>query len=573
VPPPPISTQSKYGYDLGIRLFTSDEGLYTAPLPNQHLSDISLTVVERHEMEKCHREYISVVDVRTLFSGIEGCERTASRLATIQIRPDVQARQVMKSVAAVVTDIGGTIAFKGETRVIGSLPPDDAACDMDDDNINDTMLDEPVLPGVDLDIQLCVKKTSRYYERVLVIQILPLEGQGSKPQALGKEVEEDKLEDTARFLLYSESNSDGTFTKDKYPCLTDEYGLVVKAGWKLICRIIREMDKMVFSSCTLHTKPFTSIIDPRYAYQLRVLCRDIMLNSLQRISKELDGLLRNAEKACSNLLKLLEPAFEQYDIEFPEPMIFTDFDIDEQDETDDIDLDKQSNTILERIIKRHFRTPGQAMQLLTAKFYEVDEEELQNRKHFKENEIVDRLAIIRTHEHTHISLLQEAFTRNVIAKQEAENFHSAAAEHDHRSTYLPSDQVPILKFKLILATSEKYTNITGMCYCTPYQILISHKQVPFGSSQTNLMDMKEAKVAIWRSAKKKRFRENPDGVILTWEEGELSFVPFIGAGRFKEFVETMNRINIDEEEGDYDDKSTMLEVIGEEKEDGWGYDC
>lgn len=70
-------------------------------------------------------------------------------------------------------------------------------------------------------------------------------------------------------------------------------------------------------TCRFGAFPALPTLDVQYCSQLRRLSREGMIVSLLKSASELEEYAREAEYACANLIQMLRPTFDAYEIEAP----------------------------------------------------------------------------------------------------------------------------------------------------------------------------------------------------------------------------------------------------------------
>lgn len=84
-------------------------------------------------------------------------------------------------------------------------------------------------------------------------------------------------------------------------------------------------------TCRFGAFPALPTLDVQYCSQLRRLSREGMIVSLLKAASDLEEYAREAEYACANLIQMLRPTFEAYEIEppaLPHPLPLTAYPLD-----------------------------------------------------------------------------------------------------------------------------------------------------------------------------------------------------------------------------------------------------
>ena len=85
------------------------------------------------------------------------------------------------------------------------------------------------------------------------------------------------------------------------------------------------------STCPFGAFPALPTLDAHYCSHIHMLCREAMIASLLRSAAELEQFARESELSCANLILLLRPTFELYDLlppALPAPIPLTAYPLD-----------------------------------------------------------------------------------------------------------------------------------------------------------------------------------------------------------------------------------------------------
>mmetsp|Transcript_56759 Transcript_56759/g.67994 ORF Transcript_56759/g.67994 Transcript_56759/m.67994 type:complete len:579 (+) Transcript_56759:220-1956(+) len=440
------------------------------------------------------------------------------------------------------------------------------------------------LGDIGVDAQLCTRRT-RECERVLVVRIILLEEpDGSLDDSEAEE--EDWIVEATNYWLAEKKGDEKTANiwplkmlspkkgQDKernnlFPCLSDDYAQLVKKSWKMIVDIIQELETRDLAYCTITTAPFGAFpslptLDAHYVAQLRHLSRENMITSLLKTARDLESFALENEHKCNNLTKLLHVAFNSYDIEPPilpekKPLSAYPLKYDPPDELHP-PWGKRVQSALEKISNSSFKA-SDAVRLVNSAFQRQDDEEMTARLSRKNSQVMERLHQVQEYKRGLLATLRLAYGRFPRATRAAKEFLSITKRINNTADV--RDCIPLLTTSVLLATPKSgYTNTTATCVVTSDQIFINIPSIPllgFLSHAKHFLFSTHDDIQVWEMDKKFHGRlyigdgMNPDGVrICVNGEERMSFVPEVGAKRFKLFVEMVleGTKSCDKEDGD-----------------------
>ena len=120
------------------------------------------------------------------------------------------------------------------------------------------------------------------------------------------------------------------------PGLNSDDWPVVLASWRFLQAVWDELETRDLTYTTLSTSRFGAFpalptLDVHYCSQIRRLSREAMIVQLLKSASELEEYAREAEYACANMIALLRPTFETYEIDapsLPKPVALTAYPLD-----------------------------------------------------------------------------------------------------------------------------------------------------------------------------------------------------------------------------------------------------
>jgi len=409
------------------------------------------------------------------------------------------------------------------------------------------------------------------------------------------------------------------------PVLSSHDFPFIQSSWRFLKECLNELDDRNLLYSTLATSSFGSFpalptIDVHYCSQIRLLCRENMIKCLLKAASELETYARESEFACANLIQLLRPTFDLYEMNpppLPKPVPLTAYPLEftppeascppwgqkvmealnlvasksNIDKSAVFGNDKQHESniggkVVEAVasnvtsesrgvstVSSGFKVAREAASLIVSAFQRQDDEEQAARLGRKNVQVMDRLAKMQAHKRESIISLRDSYGCNLAATRAADDFHSKAQQVvdgpkfqeadnldlDDFSTiiggrgkgtsptesllpfYAASDQVPLLKCGILLGGA------TGTCYITAHQILFVTQLIPIlGGSRIHLVSVSHIEVVVQKPSSSilnplpasVSLRRFVNGV----EKEVLSFIPSLGAQRFKSFIDVVKAV-------------------------------
>lgn len=265
--------------------------------------------------------------------------------------------------------------------------------------------------------------------------------------------------------------------------------------------------------------------------------------SLLKAASDLEEYAREAEYACANLIQMLRPTFEAYEIEppaLPQPLPLTAYPLDftppqstcppwgmrVMEALNKVAVMTSEENAKEELIsamspeKRKgesamtsLKMSDEAIQMVFNAFQMQDDEEQSARLGRKNVQVMDRLAKMQAHKRTSIAVIRDSYgryvrsllllllagkayylfttlsfvfdiSRNSQVVKAADDFHCKAQQACPEDEKSPEDQVPLYKCSVLARSS------TGTCYITSTQILFVTQFIPLvGGQMCTLFDL------------------------------------------------------------------------------------
>eukprot|EP00934_Nitzschia_sp_Nitz4_P006659 Nitzschia sp. Nitz4//scaffold7_size249615//80915//83500//NITZ4_001161-RA/size249615-processed-gene-0.134-mRNA-1//1//CDS//3329558394//6649//frame0 len=287
------------------------------------------------------------------------------------------------------------------------------------------------------------------------------------------------------------------------PSLSERDWSLMEVSWTLTKSIVEELDTRDCTYNTLSSLPFGQFpslptLDVHYCSQLRRLSRETMIANLLRAAKDLEEYTKGAEYNCAICITLLDPIFAHYAIpkvEFPKtaksledyPLEYT---------PPQVAFPPWGNLVMEALNKIAARTPTgeidviSAVKLVYQAFSRQDDEEQTARLGRKNTQIMERLAMLQTHQRQLIRNVSDSHVYSGKANRAAEAFYKRAqkasnAGKDGYPTGSLEPEVPLLSFRISLGAST-----SGTCYVSSKQILFVTTFIPLvGGTRSVVFDL------------------------------------------------------------------------------------
>lgn len=335
------------------------------------------------------------------------------------------------------------------------------------------------------------------------------------------------------------------------PALSPEDWPYVCHCWMLVEHIWEELDSRDLSFSSLQTAPFGMFpslptVDGHYCSQLRRVCRENMIFSLLKSASELEEYAREAEYACANLVQVLKPTFEIYQLTapaLPQALPLTAYPLDFTPHQATCPpwgirvmeaLNKIS--VMDHTSENSFDRAEKSVQMVLDAFQLQDDEEQSARLGRKNVQVMDRLAKMQAHKRDSIDKITQSYTKSSKASKAANEFHHFALKAN--SDVAAEEQVPLFKCSILVGTAT-----TGTCYVTASQIMCVTQLIPIlGGNTVTLLDLDGLNFVV-QEASTSLLSPIPAGIsIRRGGEEVYSFRPSYGAARLKGFLEIVQAV-------------------------------
>ena len=340
------------------------------------------------------------------------------------------------------------------------------------------------------------------------------------------------------------------------PALNADDYEVIHSSWRLTQAVWDELETRDLTYTTLKTRRFGAFpslptLDVHYCSQLRRICRESMIFSLLKVASELEDFAREGELACANLITLLKPTFEAYGVEAPSlpratPLYAYPLDFvapqtlnppfgakvehalnEVQAMTSDAGKEDEpfalpSSPIPSLDPEESLKMASEAVRLVVEAFRKQEDEEESARLVRKNVQVMDRLAMMQSHQKLSIQILENCHSQSATAALAAEAFEKKTGIRE----------VPLLKWGIVVGRA------TGTCTVTAQHILFVTQLIPvIGGNTTTLFKLEDVEFAI-QEASVSLLNPLPT-VIRVIQHGQevYSFRPSIGGARLKSFLE------------------------------------
>jgi hypothetical protein len=349
------------------------------------------------------------------------------------------------------------------------------------------------------------------------------------------------------------------------PCLNPTDWPVVQASWPWVYSLWSELETRDLTYTTLYTTtafgkfPSLSTLDVHFCSQIRRLSRETMVVQLLRSASDLEDYARQAEYACANMISLLQPTYQSYELEppaLPEPVPLTSYPLDfvppqteyppwgrkVMEALNQVQAASSTNTLPGSNMDNLFtgeapmafnqldkataedslKRAAQAVDLVISAFQQQDDEEKGARLARKNVQVMDRLAKMEEHQIKSIATLINS------------DSPKAQRASDELFTKTKIRQVPLLKWSVVVGSS------TGTCWVTAGHIIFSTQLIPVVGSLT-------VQVFAWKSISVAKTETtpsllNPLSVAIQIQSDETgdtlcSFRPSVGGVRLYSFLQ------------------------------------
>jgi hypothetical protein len=330
------------------------------------------------------------------------------------------------------------------------------------------------------------------------------------------------------------------------PALSQEDWPRLCHSWRLVEYIWEELDTRDLSFSSLMTAPFGKFpslptLDVHFCSQLRRVCRENMIISLLKSASELEEYAREAEYACANLIQVLKPTFEIYQLTapaLPQALPLTAYPLDFTPHQATCppwgirvmeSLNKIS--IMDHSPNHSFDRAEKAVQMVLDAFQLQDDEEQSARLGRKNVQVMDRLAKMQAHKRDSIDKISQSYFKSSKSRKAADEYHSFAQKGN--SNTAAEEQVPLFKCSILVGTAT-----TGTCYVTASQIMCVTQLIPIvGGNTISLLDLDGLEFVVHEGSSS-LLNPLPAGISIRQGGDEVySFRPSYGAARLKSFLE------------------------------------
>jgi hypothetical protein len=332
---------------------------------------------------------------------------------------------------------------------------------------------------------------------------------------------------------------------------------VIVSSWRLIRSVWDELNDRELSYNQLCQNwfgafPALPTLDVHYCSQIRRLSREGMIVELLKSASELEDFAREAEYACANMISMLQPTFDAYDMgapSLPKALPLTSYPLEftapqqacppwgqkvmsalnEIQSTSDevnrnVDHLGESNHLDEDAIKKSLDMADHAVQSVLQAFQEQDDEEKNARLSRKNVQVMDRLAKMEDHQLASIRTLDQALMRSAKAKAAAEDFATKSGGFQ---------EVPLIKWSVYVGSA------TGTCFVTARRILFVTQRIPvIGGSTISMWPLLDIEFSV-KEGVPSLLNPMPTTVTLTKDGQEVyNFRASLGGGaRLTSFLE------------------------------------
>ena len=300
-----------------------------------------------------------------------------------------------------------------------------------------------------------------------------------------------------------------TIRKLTLPSLSEKDFPLMHISWELTSCVMEELDTRDCSYNTLATLAFgrfpaLNSLDIHYCSQLRRLSRESMINNLLRSAKDLEDYAKGAEYSCAVCIALLQPMLSRYGmapLDLPQafkslqeyPLNFT---------SPQAACPPWGQLVLEADNQIQAKTPtgdidpDTAVKLVYDAFTKQDDDEQAARLGRKNAQIMDRLAILQSHQRALVQTLKDAYVVSEKAAKEATIFlkYARNAVNEGRPGHPGSitPEVPLLTFTISHGASS-----SGTCFVSASQMLFVSSYIPLvGSKRSTLFDLDQVRFQV-----------------------------------------------------------------------------
>ena len=336
------------------------------------------------------------------------------------------------------------------------------------------------------------------------------------------------------------------------PALNVSDYAVLQSTQSMVDLVQEELDMRQVSFSRLQEQPFgvfpsLPTLDTHYCSQIRIVSRQSMTVDLVQSARDLEKFAREAELACANMIRLLQPTFAAYKVQAPQlprAKPLTEYPLDYvlpqeqcppwgdlvQAALNEIQA-WQGTTTTTTAVEEHDAT-HRAVNLVFDAFQRQDDQEQSARLGRKNVQVMDRLAKMQAHQQTTLSTLEHCAAQSPVAKK--------AAESCKKKTDGAVSEVPLLKWSILVGNS------TGTCTVTAHHILFVTQLIPIlGGTTTKVFPLADVEFVVaegGRTASSSLLGSFSTGSIRVMhkEQGLVyTFRPSMGAERLRSFLDVV----------------------------------
>jgi len=354
------------------------------------------------------------------------------------------------------------------------------------------------------------------------------------------------------------------------PSLNSQDWQVIKSCWPVVSGMYEELESRDLTYNSLKSTRFGAFpalptLDVHYCSQIRQLSRQDMIVQLLKSASELEDYARRAEYACANMISLLQPTFETYEIDapsLPKAKPLTAYPLDFVAPQSSCppwgrlvmealnEVQKSTSTANENMtlfggevagsttehsveLESPFSLADQSVQRVLKAFQNQYDEEKGARLGRKNAQVMDRLAKMQQHEYLTIQALDQSHRHSEKAAKAAQEFQSKSGG---------TLQVPLLKWSIVVGGS------TGTCWVTASDILFVTQLIPvFGGSKVSSWKLNDVEFTVVQEGAPSLLNPLPTVISVAQNGQEVySFRPSMGGSRLKSFLDIVQRTNLDD---------------------------
>lgn len=351
------------------------------------------------------------------------------------------------------------------------------------------------------------------------------------------------------------------------PSLNPDDWPVVQASWPWIYEAWSELENrsLTYTSLTTSTAfgkfPSLPTLDVHYCSQIRRFSRETMVMELLNSASGLEEYARQAEYACANMISLLQPTFEAYEIEppsLPEPVPLTSYKLDfvppqtecppwgqkvmealnhvqaassaplpgtnEMDNLFTGEMPTSATQLDPAIAEDSLRRAEEAVKMIVTAFQQQDDQEKGARLGRKNMQVMDRLSRMEEHQRNTVS---------VVSTSNSPKAQKAASELFAKAKIL---EVPLVKWSVMVGSS------TGTCWATAKHIIFSTQLIPvLGSTKEHVYEWEQISLSKSETTPSLLNPLSFSVHVQSVDSGEtlLTFRPSVGGSRLFSFLKVL----------------------------------